>query len=74
VRGVIPDFRMLQLLGRQVWILFESNVHNNPDVQEGRRQLAGWMTGEGARVLLASLPLEPSVNGPDDAAAKHGAG
>jgi hypothetical protein len=72
VRGVIPDLRRIVWQGRLGIIFFDSNVRTNPDVREARRQLAGWFTAHGARVRFADLPVEDGVNGPDDAAAKHG--
>lgn len=72
VRGVIPDFHHLVWPGRMVFILFDTNTHTNNDVREARCHLAGWLSGQGAGVRVADLPPEPGINGPDDAAAKHG--
>jgi hypothetical protein len=73
VRGVIPDLRQIALQNREVTILFDANCHTNPKVAEARRALAGWLSAQGARVRLVELKPEPGINGPDDAAAKHGA-
>lgn len=73
VKGVIPDLSQMPLLGREVSILFDANARKNEDVAEARRQLAGWLAGQGAMVRVADLPCELGINGPDDAAAVHGA-
>lgn len=70
--GVIADLQNMGWLGRLVTILYDSNVHSNEDVRRARHHLAGWLAGEGAKVKLADLPPEEGINGPDDAAGKHG--
>jgi hypothetical protein len=72
VHGVIPDLQSIRWTGRPVVIFFDSNVRTNPHVSQARNQLAGFLSAQGAKVRLADLPLEQNINGPDDAAAKHG--
>jgi len=72
VYGVIADLRSLKWQARSVRILFDANVYSNQNVRSARQQFAGWLTEQGASVQLANLPPEEGVNGPDDAAAKHG--
>jgi Domain of unknown function (DUF3854) len=73
VKGVIRDLRSVAWTGRVVTLFFDANILTNADVSRARRELAGWLAGQGARVYLATLPPEAGINGPDDAAAKHGA-
>lgn len=72
VYGVIADLRSVNWQGRETTILFDANIHTNLQVREARRHVAGWLTEQGAEVELADLPREEGINGPDDAAAKHG--
>jgi hypothetical protein len=73
LRGVIPSLQAILWVGRIVTILYDSDVQSNEAVKRARLNLAGWLTGRGARIKLANLPPEDGVNGPDDAAGKHGA-
>jgi hypothetical protein len=74
VRGVIPDLRGITWFGgRPVTLLFDSNAQTNSDVRLARQQLASWLAGQGAMVRHADLPQEQGINGPDDAAFRHGA-
>jgi Protein of unknown function (DUF3987) len=73
VRGVIPDLQNMYWPSRCVITLFDANARSNEDVKRARHYLAGWLAGKGAKVKLADLPAEQGVNGPDDAAGKHGA-
>jgi DNA primase len=57
---------------RDTMILFDANAAKNQGVQAARRALAKELVGRGARVRIAELPVEVSVNGPDDYIAKHG--
>lgn len=66
VKGIIPDFGLVTLKGRDVIILFDANVHTNPDVKMARFQLAEVLSKKGARVSFAELPKDCRVNGIDD--------
>jgi hypothetical protein len=72
VKGTIADLQKLAMIGRKITILFDSNVATKIEVQQARRQFSGWFNSQGARVYIATLPIEAGVNGPDDAAAKYG--
>jgi hypothetical protein len=73
VRGVIADLINIVWAGRDVTTFFDTNVQTNENVCTARQHLSGWLAGQGARVRLANLPIEEGINGPDDAAGKHGA-
>jgi hypothetical protein len=72
VRGPLPDLDRISWGGRRAVIVPDSNVATNPDVAAARQALAVELEKRGARVCLASLPQEPTVNGPDDFIAAHG--
>src|SRR6185369_3074407 len=40
VKGIIPDFNRIQWAGRNVGILFDSNVHTNESVRAARDNLS----------------------------------
>jgi hypothetical protein len=58
--------------GRTAILAFDSNAASNPTVQAARRALALELASRGAHVLIASVPAEAGVNGPDDLIAASG--
>jgi hypothetical protein len=66
VKGVIPDFDLIAWGSRTVYILFDSNVHTNSKILQARQALADECSRRKAEVLLAELPKNCEVNGPDD--------
>jgi hypothetical protein len=72
VRGPLPDLGRIRWDGRRAIIVPDSNVATNRDVAAARQAFAAELGKRGARVYLADLPQEPSVNGPDDFIALHG--
>ena len=58
VKGVIPDFDLIQWKGRDVTILFDANVQSNQSVWFARQGLARELAKRGANVLYAELPKE----------------
>lgn len=72
VKGVIPDFDLIEWKGRLVHIIFDANVATNESVKAARRALAAELTKRGARVSLVDLPEAPGVNGVDDLLALKG--
>lgn len=74
VKGVIPDFDLIEWKGRVVYIVFDTNVHTNENVRAARRGLAAELTRRGAKVRLVDLPEMAGVNGVDDLLALKGVG
>jgi AAA domain/Domain of unknown function (DUF3854) len=58
--------------GRQVCILFDSNVSVNENVKQGELELAAHLASDlQAEVRALRLPVEEDVNGPDDFLRKY---
>jgi hypothetical protein len=67
VKGAIPDFNEIEFFGREVIILFDSNVRSNPEVLRARAALSRYLHNERkANVFWAEVPDLPGVNGIDD--------
>ena len=64
VTGALPDLDVCD--GRTVYLLLDSNVATNGEVQAARNALAKELLKRGCTVRLCSLPEIPNVNGPDD--------
>lgn len=73
VKGVIPDFDLIEWEGRVVYILFDANVRTNDRVQAARRELSKELSRRGALVYFVELPEMAGVNGVDDLLALRGA-
>lgn len=71
-KGPSPSLDWINWQGRVAIIAFDSNATSNGKVQAARRELARELHRRGARVLIASVPAEPGVNGPDDLIAVSG--
>ena len=56
-KGLIPDLERLVWTGRQVYVVYDSNVRTNPSVAAARRSLTGELARRGAQVLWVNLPL-----------------
>lgn len=73
VKGVIPDFGLIEWKGRIVYIVFDTNIRTNESVQAARRGLAKELALRGAVVRLVDLPEIAGINGVDDLLAAKGA-
>ena len=71
-KGVIPDIERISFEGRTVFILFDTNVTENPMVAAARNELASEVAVRGGRAMLIDLAPENDVNGIDDFIGKHG--
>ncbi len=71
-KGPLPDVDRVTWTGRDTIIVFDANAKTNTKVRAARRALAAELTGRGAKVRIAELPVEADVNGPDDLIGKHG--
>jgi hypothetical protein len=72
VRGLLPDFHLVEWQDRRVIILFDANVRVNWKVRQARRALAEALERLGATVLACNTPAAEGVNGPDDYIALFG--
>lgn len=72
IKGPIPDLDGMVWQGREVVILFDSNVHSNDDVRIARFSLAKELRSRGASVRFADIPREFGLNGIDDVAGERG--
>lgn len=66
VKGVIPDFNLIEWNGRNVFIVFDANAKTNEKVNAARRELAKELKGRDAIVSIVELPEIESINGVDD--------
>jgi hypothetical protein len=71
-KGPLPDLDWLTWTKRPAIILFDSNCSTNDQVRNARHQFALELKLRGALVLLADVPAEPGVNGPDDYVGRFG--
>ena len=70
--GPSPDLNLIDWRGRAVVLVFDSNAATNSRVRKARRSLAQELAARGASVLIAEVPYEPDINGPDDLIAVAG--
>ena len=76
---LIPDLEMMAWNGRPVILVFDSDQHQNPQVQEAQSKFAAALQKRGAKVLVAQLPDgppdpdgKPTKMGLDDFLVAHG--
>lgn len=55
-KTALPDFEEIALNGREVVLLFDSDVTTNPQVTVALRRFAGFLKGKGAKVVPVILP------------------
>ena len=74
VKGIIADFNRIQWTGRNVGILFDTNVHTNESVSAARDYLSRELKRRKAKVYYVNLPANVPLNGVDDflASDSHG--
>ncbi|CAK27599.1 Uncharacterized protein with a Hexameric Replicative Helicase RepA-like domain [Synechococcus sp. RCC307] len=72
--STIPELKAIPMRGRQVIILFDSDIEDNISVDEAAADIANWTRKRGARPHRCTLPSEPdgSKNGADDFLVRHG--
>ena len=75
-RAGLPELKEVNFKnGRQILIVFDSDITTNPHVLEAAFQVAEWVCRRGATPLIVQLPceLDGRKNGVDDFLARHGA-
>ena len=72
--GMLPELEAINWRGRNVFILFDSDVTSKDSVQRALKALACKLTEKGAKVRIAILPcdLDGTKNGADDFLVKYG--
>jgi putative DNA primase/helicase len=77
--ALIPDLEAIAWNGRPVYIVFDSDIIDNPDVQNAAARLAALLTQHGAKVKIIYLPAgpagadgKPTKMGLDDYLVAHG--
>jgi len=70
IKGLIPDFHLLEWKNRKVIILYDANVLTNESVKFARLTLAKNLKELGADVYLADCPEMDGCNGIDDVLGK----
>ncbi|HLM60922.1 MAG TPA: DUF3854 domain-containing protein, partial [Pyrinomonadaceae bacterium] len=70
IKGLIPDFHLIEWKNRKAIILFDANVSTNKDVYLARLALAKTLKELGATVYLADCPDMQACNGIDDVLGK----
>jgi putative DNA primase/helicase len=73
--SLLPDLERVEWKGRRVFIAFDSDAANNPNVKDNENLLADALTRRGAVVKVARLPPGPdgAKVGLDDYLVAHGA-
>ena len=56
----LPDWEAVALNGRQVYVIFDSDVMLKPQVHAALARFKPFLESRGARVLLIYLPIDPS--------------
>jgi hypothetical protein len=71
----LPELKAIPMRGRQVIILFDSDIDDNISVDEAAGDIGNWTRQRGARPYRCTLPSEPDgrKNGADDFLVRHGA-
>jgi len=73
--GFLPELEAINWKGRRVYIVFDSDAVDNPNVREAEKALAVELRKRGAEVFIIRLPGEPDgeKTGFDDYLVRHGA-
>jgi Domain of unknown function (DUF3854)/Domain of unknown function (DUF927) len=72
VRGPIADLSRVEWNGREVFIVFDTNVRTNESVNWARKGISRELAARGAQVDFVNLPEDCHVNGIDDLLAVWG--
>jgi len=74
-RELIPELKALPMAGRQVIVMFDSDISANRNVYQAAKSLLAWCQQRGAKIYQVLLPTEPdgSKNGADDYLRRYGA-
>ncbi|HUQ92154.1 MAG TPA: DUF3854 domain-containing protein [Bryobacteraceae bacterium] len=72
IKGPINDLAQILWKDREVFIVFDANVHTNDSVKWARKGIARELVTRGAQAKLINLPKDCGVNGIDDLLAAWG--
>ena len=72
---VLPELKAIPMKGRQVIVLFDSDIADNRSVSKAAKAIGNWSRGRGASPSRVNLPNEANgdKNGADDFLVRHGA-
>lgn len=72
---VLPELKAIPMKGRQVIVLFDSDIADNTSVAKAAKFIARWVRTRGGLPHKVMLPSEPDgrKNGADDFLVRHGA-
>ena len=72
---VLPELKAIPMKGRQVIVLFDSDIADNSSVAKAAKFIANWVRKRGAKPHKVLLLNEPDgrKNGADDFLVRHGA-
>src|SRR5262249_48835426 len=72
-KTALPDWEQIALKERHIFVVFDSDGLNNPQVRAAEQRLREWLTAKGARVYVIHLPVQESGKvGVDDFLADGG--
>jgi AAA domain/Domain of unknown function (DUF3854) len=55
----LPDFEVVALKGRDIWLLFDSDGTTKREVEAALRRFVAWLRSQGARVHVVRFPPKP---------------
>jgi hypothetical protein len=67
---LVPELKKLAAQGATILVVFDGNVHTNPQVRKARDDFAMALTVAGAKVLIVDMPRDVNY---DDFLLEHGA-
>ena len=72
---ILPELKAIPMKGRQVIVLFDSDIADNSSVARAAKAIANWSRKRGGLPHKVALPGEPDgrKNGADDFLVRHGA-
>jgi len=70
--GILPIFDEFEWVGRKVYIVFDSDIHENAGVATAAFKLSREMLKRGAKVYIVLLPPSQAKVGLDDYIVEHG--
>jgi hypothetical protein len=74
-RGItlLPSMKQWEWKDRQVYVVYDNDLKNNPDVLDAQHRLSQVLLAEGRASLYIAIPASAQKMGVDDFIVKHGA-